>query len=329
MNLKIECACGQKIAFEVEPENGAMPCELPCPSCQADITGLANAEIRRQLPAPVAAPPAPAPVARLRVNTGHAAPAPTAGPAAEPPPAVATPPPAHSKPVATALAAAAASAPIKGGDEEASIGSFLMGTVGIFIGTLGGLLVWYLLAKAGMTMRILAILVGVGAGAGARIFCREGDKGLGGVAAVVAVLAMFFGGGITLDKSVTERFTLDDKTLRQVYDDEVKTAKEIVKDIPAGTDAEIKRYLAKVDGDSAEVTAEDVADFRASDEFKQAKDLASGKLSFTTFKQTYHKDFKEATAGAHTAVGAVGAIRMLSLWLIGLVGATAYKLAAG
>ena len=32
MNLKIECPCGQKIAFEVEPENGAMPCELPCPS---------------------------------------------------------------------------------------------------------------------------------------------------------------------------------------------------------------------------------------------------------------------------------------------------------
>jgi hypothetical protein len=234
--------------------------------------------------------------------------------------------------MATALAAAAAAAPIQMDEGEASVGSFLMGVVGVFIGTLAGLLVWYLLAKAGMTMRILAVLVGAGAGAGARIFCRGGDKGLGGVAAVVAVLAMFFGGAITLNKTVVDKFSFNDQELREFYDDEVKDAKAIVKEIPNGTDAEIRSYLtkqAKSLGDDSEVADEDVADFRASDEFKNAKDMASGKITFTTYAQNYHKEFKDATGKAGELVSTVGAIRMLSIWLIALVGGTAYKLGAG
>ena len=319
MNLKIECACGQKIAFEVEPENGAMPCELPCPSCEADVTGVANAEIQRQsavLPVNAAAAP------QLRIPVAASEPAPASVVVAEAP--------RPARPVAMAMAAAAAAAPVRDdGDGEASIGSFLLGTVGIFAGTLAGILVWYLIAKTGLTLRLLAILVGVGAGAGARFFCRGGDKGLGAVAAVVAVVAMFFGGAITLNKSVVEKFSLSDKELRESYDDEVKTAKTIATQIPGGTDEEIRRYLAKGQGGAAEVTAEDVADFRSSDEFKQAKDLASGKVSFESYAQNYRKEFTGVTKDASKVVGAVGAIRMLSIWLIALVGGTAYKLAAG
>lgn len=326
MNLKIECPCGQKIAFDVEPENGAMPCELPCPSCQADITGLANTEIQRQsaVVATSLPPPPPAP-ARLRVNVGAAhAPAPVT----EAAPAVPEPP-ASSKPVATALAAAAASAPLTGGDEEAGVGSFLLGVVGVFAGTLAGLLVWYLLAKAGLTMRLLAVLVGAGAGLGGRFFCRGGDKGLGGVAAVIAVLAMFFGGAITLNKTVVDRVSLNDKELREAYDDDVKSAKLLVKEVPTGSDAEIRAYLAKEQGAGAEITAEDVAEFRTGDEFNEAKDLAAGKITYAAYAEKFRKDFKALTGGATDVATAVGAVRMLSVWLIALVGGTAYKLAAG
>ena len=50
----------------------------------------------------------------------------------------------------------------------------------------------------GLNLRILAVLVGAGAGLGARAFCREGDKSLGGVAAVIAVIGMFIGGPLIL-----------------------------------------------------------------------------------------------------------------------------------
>ncbi|HTH49321.1 MAG TPA: hypothetical protein VMB21_17525 [Candidatus Limnocylindria bacterium] len=330
MNLKIECACGQKIAFDVEPENGVMPCELPCPSCQTDITGLANAEIRRQSAPP---PPTAPTMARLRVSAPAGAPAPETAAVAAPPeaaPVSAAEPPRSSRPMATALAAAAAAAPVTGDDGEASGKAFLLGTVGVLLGALAGVLVWFLLAQVGLTHRIAAILVAVGAGAGGRFFCRGGDKSLGGVAAVLAVIGMFFGGAITFNKAITDKFVMNDKELRESYADDIRTSKEILTQIPNGTDEEVARYLTKADGPDAEATtAKDVADFRASDEFKNAKAMADGKITFETYSKNYHKEFYGATKDAQKVVGAVGAARMLSIWLILLVGSTAYKIAAG
>jgi hypothetical protein len=40
--VKIECACGQKYAFDVEPVNGRMPATVSCPNCGADGTAAAN-----------------------------------------------------------------------------------------------------------------------------------------------------------------------------------------------------------------------------------------------------------------------------------------------
>jgi hypothetical protein len=68
MEIKVECDCGQKYKFDVEPANGCMPFPVHCPACGAEGTAKANAIIRQSAPAavryaplPAPAPPAPAP----------------------------------------------------------------------------------------------------------------------------------------------------------------------------------------------------------------------------------------------------------------------------
>ena len=78
MTIKVQCLCGAKYSFDVEPVEGRMPFAVNCPVCQADGTELANELIATQLadkprlhihiaaspqeeaPAPVARPAAPA-----------------------------------------------------------------------------------------------------------------------------------------------------------------------------------------------------------------------------------------------------------------------------
>ena len=55
--VKVECACGQHYAFDVEPINGRMPSAVACPACGQDGTGSANEIIASQLP--TALPPSP------------------------------------------------------------------------------------------------------------------------------------------------------------------------------------------------------------------------------------------------------------------------------
>jgi hypothetical protein len=74
MEVKIQCECGTRFAFDVEPVNGRMPVRINCPECGADATDLANEDLREKLGAVAA--PVPAPVAIL----------PTPPPAAQPPP---------------------------------------------------------------------------------------------------------------------------------------------------------------------------------------------------------------------------------------------------
>jgi outer membrane protein assembly factor BamB len=98
MTVKIECACGTRLGFDVEPEGGRMPVEVPCPSCGADMTGLANEFIAAQL-----AQPRPLSIGGVRM-VRHAEPA-AAAPAAPAP--TMTPPP----PPAVAMASNRMSAP--------------------------------------------------------------------------------------------------------------------------------------------------------------------------------------------------------------------------
>ena len=42
MPIKIQCGCGQRYAFDIEPFCGHMPCPVNCPICGADGTHAAN-----------------------------------------------------------------------------------------------------------------------------------------------------------------------------------------------------------------------------------------------------------------------------------------------
>ena len=74
MNLKIECSCGARFSFDVEPVDGRMPAAVHCPVCQADRTEAANQLIAQNLAGSAAAA-----VPRLRVQMA-ASPAPAAEP---------------------------------------------------------------------------------------------------------------------------------------------------------------------------------------------------------------------------------------------------------
>lgn len=45
MTLKLDCGCGERFAFDVEPVEGRMPAEVACPACGRDMTAAANAGI--------------------------------------------------------------------------------------------------------------------------------------------------------------------------------------------------------------------------------------------------------------------------------------------
>jgi hypothetical protein len=49
MEIKIDCSCGTRYGFDVEPENGHMPSAVACPNCGHDGTSLANTQIQARL----------------------------------------------------------------------------------------------------------------------------------------------------------------------------------------------------------------------------------------------------------------------------------------
>lgn len=61
--IKIQCGCGQRYAFEVEPVNGQMGTAVACPVCGTDGTAAANEAISQAL----TAQPQAAPSSSLRV----------------------------------------------------------------------------------------------------------------------------------------------------------------------------------------------------------------------------------------------------------------------
>ncbi|HXE42660.1 MAG TPA: hypothetical protein VN516_06510, partial [Candidatus Baltobacteraceae bacterium] len=149
LELKVECDCGQRYKFDVEPANGRMPFVINCPACGVDGTEKANVLIQQSgyvgeslpvaqlAPIPAASTPPPLGQTRLRVNaTAHAAPAST------PPPigSIATPParrpfPGLGQP---------ATAPTETSGKKPN---FWLGMVGGFLGVFLGGLIYYLVFK--------------------------------------------------------------------------------------------------------------------------------------------------------------------------------------
>jgi hypothetical protein len=90
ITIKVQCGCGQKYAFDVEPYNGRMPHTVACPVCGVDGTAAANQIIAQSMPSvPVAPPPTPVAAPRLSIPSARAN-----SPSVAPAPAPAAPEPA-------------------------------------------------------------------------------------------------------------------------------------------------------------------------------------------------------------------------------------------
>ena len=293
MELKIRCDCGQKYKFDVEPVNGRMPFTVACPICGADGTEKANAVLREtivhQIPAPPASSPqtppplAPEP-ARLRINIPSAgAPSPSTPPPISP---LSTTPAPLSRPMTSVAQPAVPGAHTQPGRKP----SFALGLLGGFLGALVGAAIYYLVFKVigysiiGFQTRLIATFLafGVGglAGWGAHFLGRgEGSKELGGITAILVVAgvigAQYF---VALGWWHETTHGFENAGFAMIVD----TAKEVVKAIPTGSDAEIRNYLAKdavgedEKPDPKAVSDDDVKQFREK-QLSEYQDLASGK----------------------------------------------------
>lgn len=61
ISIKIQCGCGQRYAFDVEPAGNCMPYSVACPACGTDGTSAANAAIAQSMPAQPASAAEPRP----------------------------------------------------------------------------------------------------------------------------------------------------------------------------------------------------------------------------------------------------------------------------
>lgn len=75
--IKIECGCGQRYAFDVEPVNGRLGAAVACPACGTDGTMAANAFIAQKIPQ---SPSSREPVMALLVETPSSSEAPAPAP---------------------------------------------------------------------------------------------------------------------------------------------------------------------------------------------------------------------------------------------------------
>ena len=78
--IKIQCGCGQKYAFDVEPVEGRLPATVACPVCGADGTAAGNAAIAQSIPVQVPTAAAPGRPLRRRAALGGRADRLTGGP---------------------------------------------------------------------------------------------------------------------------------------------------------------------------------------------------------------------------------------------------------
>ena len=283
MELKVVCQCGQKFKFDVEPVNGQMPFAVNCPVCNLDGTVTANAMLAQMLTAPPPVAPAPG---GLRINR-HADSAPDfVSPPPLAPAAGASAPQARMTGSTRPFAAAAAA------QTPAKQPSFGMGLLGGFIGTFVGVVIYFLIFKfTGMRFKLLAVGVGALAGWFAEFLGKgEGSKELGGITAVF-VLAGVIGAQYFVALGWWHQFDeMELKAAQSAYTNSVAEAREVVKTIPTGSDAEVRAYLAKSSGEDGEkLKPSDISDgdikFFRENQLPEYQGLASGQIT----KEEYEK----------------------------------------
>src|SRR5882724_10061000 len=145
--IKIECDCGQRFKFEVEPVHGRMPFPVTCPSCGADGTEKANAILQETAATPAAPLPSVTSPPRAPEQIGVRIRAPETHPPPPPAPpfgsssAAGTGPFGQSPPRPPSPGPAAASARAKPAEKS----NLLLGTVGAVVAGILGMLGWYYL----------------------------------------------------------------------------------------------------------------------------------------------------------------------------------------
>ncbi len=163
--IKIQCGCGQRYAFDIEPVNGRMTSTVACPVCGVDGTAAANEMIAQSLATQPEAPPSPPLATRLR-------------PAAAP---------VHAGAPARPFARAVPEAPPKA-TGEFNLG---LGILGAFIGALVGVGAMFGFYEwAGFRFPLLGVGIGVLTGFGARILYKGTDNTLGIISGVIALVAV-------------------------------------------------------------------------------------------------------------------------------------------
>lgn len=84
--MKIQCACGTKVAFDITPDMAVNPVQFVCPVCGLDSSAMVNQMIREHLGVGAHSPTAPAPTPVAPAPSPAPVPAPT--PVAAPRPAM-------------------------------------------------------------------------------------------------------------------------------------------------------------------------------------------------------------------------------------------------
>lgn len=352
IELKVQCDCGQKYKFDVEPVNGQMPFAVTCPLCSCDGTAKANVLLQQHFPpapapvtaippiAPIAAAAPPAP-AKLKLNLSASAESHSAPPtlAAATSASGAMPPPIGTLPRRTPGAPAVAAT------EPGQPPSFAKGLLGAFIGALVGAIIYFLIYKTTGSFFLLRYILAIGVGALTGWLANllgkgEGSKELGSLAAVFTIVGIV--GAQYFLESAKLHEGIDASGIAEAIEDggftlSVKQAKEVVKAIPNGSNAEIRMYIAKQQAeDGAAPKLEAISD----DEVKQFRDteltnyldLASGKLTKEAFWTKNGFDPKEAKklldTGENAVTGLTVIIAVFKAGIISMIAGAglAYKL---
>ena len=350
MEVKVQCPCGTRYKFDVEPINAHMPGPVSCPTCGADGTTASEAIIQQSLNARVVTlgagggQTAEKPRIRLHVaspnNSGSAqAVAPmapiaghdstahlqTGGAAAL---AVSPPRESHAPRPVPALVQPAA-------EPTRPKGNFGLGILGAVLGTLLSVAVWlgifYTMESGSRSvLKLFAIGVGLASGFGARLLSRdEGSKELGSITAAIAFLGIFGAQYLIAKEQIVGSYK---KVVNQAYEERIAYARKAVKAIPTGSDQEIREFMIKESAEEgerikpADIESDDIQEFRDK-ELPELRDLASGKLT----KAQYQKDSGADELEENSGIKLLLAIRGLGLFTIGamiIALGTAYKIAA-
>jgi hypothetical protein len=196
--------------------------------------------------------------------------------------------------------------------------SFGMGLLGGLIGALVGATIYFLIFKfTGLRFKLLAVGVGALAGWFAEHLGKgEGSKELGGITAVF-VLAGIIGAQYFVALSLWHEYS-PEKVASSLYESSVTEAKEVVKIVPTGSDAEIRAYLAKSAADDGEklkpddITSDDINDFRQN-QLPEYQGLANGQITKEEFEKKNELKNADAQTGKNSDEDTVKNIFLLLL----------------